>query len=229
MALIEVGVSNEGLYVTADKFGTLELPLEPEIATPAEITVWGDVCEGQIYPEVVSEWFSDVLETDCQLVYMPDDSRRRVNPRFDDGGDIVSFADGYPLMLIGEASLAELNSRLDVQVPMNRFRPNLTVSGTEAFAEDDWKRIRIGSAVFRSTKPCARCVMTTVEQARGEFDGKEPLKTLASYRMAKNVMPERIEAFGLNDTAVLFGQNLIAETPGAAVNVGDQIEVIESY
>ena len=227
MALIEVGVADDGLYVTADRFGTLEIPLEPQTGNMSHVTIWRSVCPGEIYPAVVSEWFSDVLGTDCQLVYMPNDTRRSVNPIFDQGKDIVSFADGYPLMLLGEATLDDLNSRLDVQLPMNRFRPNLVVNGSDAFAEDDWKRIRIGDAVFRTTKPCERCVITTVEPTTGEFDGKEPLKTLSTYRVAKVVMPDRIEALGVTPNAVIFGQNLIAETTGVTINVGDEIEVID--
>ena len=102
----------------------------------------------------------------------------------------------------------------------------MSLTGAEAFAEDNWEKIRIGEAVFRSTKPCERCVITTVDPSNGEFDGKEPLKTLASYRMAKNVMPDRYEALGVGANAVLFGQNLIAENFGATVKVGDEVEII---
>ncbi len=238
MALIEVGVSDDGLYVTAERFGTLEIPLEPETGDIRHVTIWQSVCVGEVYSAVVSEWFSDVLGTGCQLVYMPDSTRRSVNPRFDKGDDIVSLADGYPLMVIGEKSLKDLNARLVnieegadksvcVPLPMNRFRPNLVVSGSDAFAEDDWKRIRIGDAVLRSTKPCERCVITTVEQMTGEFDGKEPLKTLASYRKAKNVIPDRYESLGVGENAVLFGQNFIAETVGMSINVGDEIIMLD--
>ena len=149
-----------------------------------------------------------------------------MNQRFDLGQDIVSFADGYPLMALGEATLADLNSRLDTKLPMNRFRPNIVVSGSDAFAEDNWTCIRIGDAVFRSTKPCERCVITTVEQTTGEFSGKEPLKTLASYRMAKTVIPDRFASLGVGENAVLFGQNLIAESVGAMIRLGDQIEIL---
>src|SRR5882757_4355834 len=110
---------------------------------------------------------------------------------------------------------------------MNRFRPNLVVSGADAFAEDDWKTIRIGEAVFRSTKPCERCVITTTDQASGQVDGKEPLKTLATYRLAKMVMPERLDAFGVPGNAVLFGQNLIADAAGGTVRIGDEVVVID--
>jgi uncharacterized protein YcbX len=112
---------------------------------------------------------------------------------------------------------------------MRRFRANLVVSGSEAFSEDDWKKIRVGDALFRVTKPCARCVMTTVDPERGEFDGKEPLKTLASFRMARDVMPERLDPLGLDPTAVLFGTNLIPENPGVEIHVGDRLEVLESF
>ena len=186
-----------------------------------ESVVWQSEVDAAVYGDEVNEFFSDALGAKVRLVYMPDGEQRHINPRFDRGDDIVSFADGYPLMLLSEATLGELNSRIEKPLPMNRFRPNLVVSGAEAFAEDDWKAIRIGEAVFRSTKPCERCVITTTDQARGEVDGKEPLKTLATYRQAKMVMPDRLEAFGVPGNAVLFGQNLVNESPGATLKVGD--------
>lgn len=235
MALLNVWIEDGGIGVGADGFGEAFVPRLPETRNRQMVTIWNSVCEGEVHSPVLNEWFSDVLETECQIVYMPDDSWRNVNPRFDRGNEVVSFADGYPLMVLGEASLADLNGRLAngqpaVQpLPMDRFRPNLVISESEAFAEDDWKVIEIGRARFRSTKPCERCVITTIDQSTGEFTGKEPLKTLASYRMAKDVMPERLEALGVGETAVLFGQNLIAESVGATISVGDRVEVIERY
>jgi hypothetical protein len=123
--------------------------------------------------------------------------------------DIVSFADGYPFLLATEASLAELNSRLEQRVGMDRFRPNFIISGSEAFAEDDWKTVTIGPATFHSVKPSARCVMTTVDQELGVKEGVEPLHTLATFRT--------------RDNKVLFGQNLIAADEGRIVQVGDQL------
>lgn len=226
MATIIVEVMNDELFVMSEAAGEMRIPFEPATADIRQVTIWQSACDGLVYNGEVSEWFSDALETACQLVYMPDDTKRSVNPRFDRGGDIVSFADGYPLMVLGEASLTELNSRLETPLPMNRFRPNIVVSGSEAYAEDNWDKIRIGDIVFRGTKPCERCVITTVDQSRGEFDGKDPLKTLATYRMAKDVMPECLDSLGLLPTVVLFGQNLIAETPGASIRVGDEVEII---
>jgi len=237
MATMSVWIEEDGsgLGVAADRFGDVFVPMNADSDKRQDVTIWGSVCEGAVYGAALNEWFSDVLGTNCQLVKMPDDSRRDINEIFNKGDEVVSFADGYPLLVIGEESLGDLNMRLRqagmlaAPVPMNRFRPNIVVAGSDAYAEDDWKRIRAGNAEFRSTKPCARCVMTTVDQSKGEFDGKDPLKTLASYRMAKDVMPERIAPFGMTDTAVLFGQNLVGESVGASISVGDEIEVVESF
>ncbi len=256
MATVAVAVDSGELIVESESAGRMPVPFEPDRGERRQVTIWRSVCEGLVYDGAVSEWFSDAIGTDCRLVFMPDKTRRSINERFDRGDDIVSFADGYPLMLLSEASVEDLNGRLSVNfselpprhpdkvhrdatppkqggklfepLPMNRFRPNLVVSGSEAYAEDDWARIRVGEAIFRSTKPCERCVITTVDQSRGEFDGKEPLKTLATYRLAKQVMPERIDAFGVEPNAVLFGQNLIPETPGATLRFGDRVEVLST-
>ncbi len=238
MATIAVAVESGQLKVESEGHGVMNVPFEPDMGERGRVTIWNSVCDAEIYNGQVSEWFSDVLGTNCQLVYMPDTSRRGINPRFNLGDDVVSFADGYPLMVIGEGSLADLNNRIAEShedsdevpefqpLPMNRFRPNLVVSDIDAFAEDSWQKIRIGEAVFRSTKLCERCVITTIDQPVGELASKEPLKTLATYRMAKDIIPDRYEALGVGANAVLFGQNLIAETPGEQINVGDHIELL---
>lgn len=226
MALIDVAIASDGLNVTSENGGEMAIPFEPDKGARQRVTIWNSVCDAEVYRGAISEWFSDVLGTACQLVRMPDATQRHINPIFDRGRDIVSFADGYPIMVVGEASLEDLNSRLEERLPMNRFRPNLVVSDSEPYAEDDWSRIRIGEAVFSSTKPCARCVITTVDQSKGKFAGKEPLKSLATYRMAKDVIPDKYELFGMNGNAVLFGQNLIPETPNATIRVADAITVI---
>ena len=228
MATLRVMVDGGSLMVESAEKEIKISPAKPQ-SRKEEVTVWQSEVEAAVYGDKVNEFFSEALGARVRLVYMPDESRRSINPRFDRGKDIVSFADGYPLMLLSEASVGELNSRLEQPLPMNRFRPNLVVSGADAFAEDDWNAIRVGDTVFRSTKPCERCVITTTDQEKGEVDGKEPLKTLATYRLAKIVMPERIEALGVSANAVLFGQNLVSETPGATLRLGDKVEVIESW
>ncbi len=238
MATVSVEADFSGLTASADGFPNLRIPAEPDRGERQSVTVWQSAVDGEVYIGEVSEWFSDVLERKCQLVRMPESSKRHVNEKFDSGEDIVSFADGYPLLVIGEGSLAELNKRLydkygseeygeKLPLPMNRFRPNLVVQGSEPFEEDRWARIRVGEALFRVTKPCARCVMTTIDQVRGEFAGKEPLKMLASFRLAKDVFPNTFESLGQTANAVLFGENLIPENPGASVKIGDPVEVLE--
>ncbi len=238
MATIAVRVDSGQLIVESETAGTLTIPFEPDRATRQNVVGWQSEVAGEVYTGEVSEWFSDVLGRSCQLVLMPESSERHVSEQFDRGDDIVSFADGYPLMMLGEGSLAEVNERLHdryrgdeygekLPLPMNRFRPNLVVRGSDPFAEDRWAKIRVGEAIFRVVKPCGRCVMTTVDQARGEFDGKEPLKTMATFRMAKDVFPNTFEELGQTANAVLFGENLIPENPGATIRVGDEVEVLE--
>ena len=228
MATISVEVANDGLQVTSKSAGQIRIPFEPDRGERGTATVWRSVVRAVAYTGEVSEWFSDAIGTRCMLVKMEKGARREVNPEYAvrPGEDSVSFADGYPFLLIGLASLEELNERLRGEhedagkmpavqfepLPMNRFRPNFVVGGTEAFAEDEWLEVRVGEAVFHVVKPCDRCVITTVDQAAGEKTGKEPLATLAKFREV--------------DGKILFGQNLIAERPGGSVRVGDPIEVI---
>ena len=214
MATVELRVEDGGLIAWAEGSGELRVADQPGSGETATVTVWSASVKAEFYPEEIDRWFSDALGVRCRLVRMPETTRRKVDPEFAVRKfvDTVSFADGYPFLLIGEGSLADLNSRLAEPVPMNRFRPNFVVAGSDAFEEDTWKRIRIGSTEFHVVKPCARCVMTTVDQDAGEKTGKEPLATLAGYRSSSG--------------KVLFGQNLIAESAGGVVRGGDQVEIL---
>ncbi|HYP51776.1 MAG TPA: MOSC N-terminal beta barrel domain-containing protein [Pyrinomonadaceae bacterium] len=218
MATIETRIGENGLQVSQNG-NNLEIPFSPNGDETARVRVWSSKCAARVYENPVNEWFSDVLGTKCKLVLMPEETERRVNYFYAvHKDDHVSFADGYPFLLIGENSLADLNSRLEDDLPMNRFRPNFVVKDAEPFAEDGWKKIRIGESVFHVVKPCARCVITTIDQATGEKGGKEPLKTLASFRVPKRSLKKKI----------LFGQNLIVEKAGEVLRVGDEIEVLET-
>lgn len=213
MATISVAVTKDGLFFKRGRAEIL-VPMMPQLRR-AYVQIWTSYVEAMEYGDRVNGWFSEQLEMPCRLVLMPEESRRSVDAKYAlrPKEDTVSFADGYPFLLIGEGSLEDLNIRLSSPVPMNRFRPNLVVKGSEPFAEDTWSRIRIGETIFHLVKPCGRCVMTTVDQASGEKDGKEPLRTLASYRTVNG--------------SVLFGQNLIAENAGGIIRVGDEVEVVE--
>ncbi len=143
---------------------------------------------------------------------MPREVHRQVNLEFGRAGDRVSFADGYPLLLTSEASLSELNRRLETPVPMDRFRANLVVDGSDPFEEDRWARIRVGDVELRVVKPCARCVVTTTDQATGSRS-REPLRTLATFRNEGG--------------RVLFGENLIHDGPGR-LRVGNRVDVLST-
>lgn len=250
MALIAVDVGEEQVVLTAPGMDELTIPQRPVDGPRRQVTVWNSTVEAAEYPDDVNQWLSEAIGGECVLFGMPAEAERHVNPLFDRGDDLVSFADGYPLLLIGEGSLAELNRRIAAStqqdlpprpsatspkqggehfgpLPMKRFRPNLVVAGSEPFEEDRWSRIRVGEAVFRVVRPCARCAITTVDPDRGEFDGKEPLKTLATFRMAKDVFPDKLEELALQPNYVLFGENLIPENPGVTIRTGDVVEVLE--
>ena len=211
MALVVTAIEADCLALRAPGLASLGVPLHPPGDATEAVRVWRSVCQAVPVGGEADGWLGEFLGVPCRLVFMPDETRRAVNPDYRAGEGIVSFADGYPLMLLGEASLSDLNSRLKSPVPMNRFRPNLVVAGPPAYAEDGWAKVRIGGVTFHGVKPCDRCSMTTVDQETGEAAGPEPLKTLASYRS--------------NDRKVLFGRLLIPDGAGV-VRVGDGVEIL---
>lgn len=211
MALVETRLEADRLVLAAPRLASLALPLDPVPGPRRRVSIWRDEVEAEDAGVEAAVWITEYLGRDARLVRMPDDAFRPVDPAYAVNADRVSFADGYPFLLISGEALDELNARLDVPLPMNRFRPNLVVRGAGAHAEDGWRRIRIGTIDFHVVKPCARCVITTTDQATGER-GKEPLRTLATYRKV--------------DGKVLFGQNLIHAGTGR-VRVGDEVEVVE--
>jgi uncharacterized protein YcbX len=211
MALIGVGIEPDHLVVDAPDMPPLEVPLQPPHDRLSLARVWNDLVEVLAIGDEADRWFGEFLGARCRLVYLPDESMRPVDPAYARMGDQVGLADGFPFLLASEASLADLNARLESPVPMNRFRPNLVVRGCEPFAEDGWRLVRIGEITLRVVKPCSRCAITTVDQ-RTASTGKEPLRTLAQFRRA--------------GTKVLFGQNLIHDNTGT-LRVGDPVKVFQ--
>ena len=177
-----------------------------------DVSIWTDRCVAIDEGPSAAEWLSGFLEVRCRLVRFPDDAKRRVDPDYAGPNDEVGFADGFSFLLASCASLDDLNRRLAAPLPMNRFRPNIVVSGGEAFEEDRWKRIYIDGITFAVVKPCARCVTTTVDQQTGEAS-REPLRTLATFR-------------NVAGRGVMFGQNLIHGQSGT-LHVGAEVAVIE--
>lgn len=176
------------------------------------VTVWKDECDALDAGDEAAHWFSQYLKVSCRLYYQPANAVRSVDPRYAEVGDRTGFADGFPFLLTTQGSLSDLNSRLEWPVSMKRFRPNIVVDCMEAFAEDRWKKIKIGDVVLRVVKPCSRCVMITVDTESGIKTGKDPLATLAKYR--------------LTEGGVIFGQNLIHDNQGL-IRVGDEVTILE--
>jgi hypothetical protein len=214
LATVQTEIGDNVLHIHAAGHDSLSLPLVPRERRVVEVTVWKDSVGALLAGSEADAWFSGFLGLDCRLVQMTDDISRGVNPDYGRAGDQVSFADGFPLLVISEASLTDLNSRLDQPVEMRRFRPNLVIDGDLPYAEDDWRRIRVGEVEFEGVKNCSRCVFTTIDPDTGEKSpDMEPLRTLSSYRRR----PEG---------GVYFGQNLIPRGAGV-IRVGDSVTVLE--
>lgn len=209
MALFKTCIQNKLLHITFEGKGSISVPLTSPQSKAERVVVWDDHCSGYEVSAEANTWFSDILGQEVRLVRLPELSDRPTDPRYAEGHR-VSYADGFPFLIIGQASLDELNKRMGLDLPMDRFRPNIVFSGADPFAEDEMLDIQIGDCDFKVVKPCARCVVTTIDQQTGE-KSKEPLKTLSSFR---NV-----------DNKVLFGQNMIATKLGA-IKTGDDLKVI---
>ncbi len=194
----------------------LRAPGQPELEVARDdraprrtVRVWNDHVEAADAGDPAARWLSDFLGQAVRLAYFPASATRRTDPNYDPIGSDVGFADGYPILVIGQASLDDLNQRLATPLPMNRFRPNVVVSGTAPYEEDHWGRFSIGPVPFDAVKPCARCVMTTTDQESGAR-APEPLRTLATFRKQEG--------------GVMFGVNVVHRGPGT-LRVGDTLTI----
>lgn len=205
LALVRVGLGPvatepDRLELSAPGVGALELPLGGGAGPRVEVDIWGERVRAERVSAEAARWISAHLGRPADVVRFPDDEQRPVDPAYGGPADRVAFADGYPFLLASEASLEALNERLraagERAIGMERFRPNLVVTGAAPFEEDGWGPLTVGELRLRAVKPCARCVITTVDP-RTAAAGREPLRTLATFR--------RDAASG----SVLFGQNLV--------------------
>jgi uncharacterized protein YcbX len=209
MALLKTAIKENKLivYEKDNEDDSLTLDLEPSIGKNLQVDIWDDNCEAHHIDTIADDWFSHKLNRNVKLVYMPNSSKRFVDKNYAIQNDITSFTDGYPILLIGQASLDDLNSWLEEPVPMNRFRPNIVFTGGAPYQEDEMKHFTINDLDFFGVKPCGRCVITTINQ-QNATSGKEPLKTLSMYRTSNN--------------KVNFGQNLL-HTGIGRISVGDEL------
>ena len=211
LCLIQTNLTPTGLILTAPDMPILTVDYHQCVDEYQHVTVWKDTILGQRCEQNVDLWFSQYIGKPCHLLFFGEQSSRVVS----NSTNPVAFADGYPLLLISQASLDELNSRLDSPVGMKQFRPNLVVDDCTPFAEDTWKHIRIGEVEFELSKPCSRCIFTTINPLTGDkHQLQEPLATLKDYRQ-------------VTSGDVMFGQNLIPLNKGQ-VRLGDSVTVLST-
>lgn len=205
---LELTVHDSGVLPQSQTVFPMTL-FEEGVSNFCEVSVWSDVVSSKVLDPIYTKKISDFLGVRVRLSFMPDSSFRQIDREFFSEDKRVSFADGYPFLLTSEASLTDLNSRLEQPVSMRNFRPNIVISGgVSAYAEDVWQRVVIGDITFELVKPCSRCIMTTVNDRGIKSDNREPLKTLSQYRR--------------NEFGICFGQNLVHLTQGT-IRVGDLV------
>lgn len=210
MALLQPEITESGikLYDRRRTDDSVLIPFEPVEGIEINVPIWDDRVTAVTVDNKIDDWLSEKIGEKCSIVFMPDTTNRQVDTDYASDGDIVGFADGYPFLLIGEASLEDLNLRLNKPIPMNRFRPNLVFSGGNPYEEDEWNEFTISGLRFRVVKPCGRCVIITTDQDTIERDS-EPLTVLSKYRNVGN--------------KVMFGQNVIGYDEGR-IHIGDEIK-----
>lgn len=220
MALVDTALANGTLTLSAAGAGSVTVATASDPTAPLRtVAVWkSEGMQAEDCGDTAAAWLSHVLQLPCRLVRIGEKFRRPVLKKAGRPGDVFSFADGSPILVTSEASLADLNDRIQENagepVPMDRFRPNLVITGCPAFAEDTWPRIRIGDCLLRAAGKSDRCIMTTTDQRTG-VRGKEPLKTLATFRKDP----------ALDPTAVWFGANFINESKRGTLQVGANVEI----
>ena len=212
LCLLQANLTATGMIITAPKMPALVIDYNLLSLNYVDVQVWNDTISAQQCEDTINQWFSRYLQKPCQLLFFGTESQRFVKNK----NSQVGFADGYPLLLISQASLDHLNSQYPPNarsIPMSQFRPNIVVSDCDAFTEDTWQKIRIGEVEFEVTKPCTRCIFTTINPENAVKDHQqEPLKTLKNYRQIAN-------------GDILFGQNLVALNQGQ-IKRGDKLEVL---
>jgi uncharacterized protein YcbX len=202
-----------GLTLSAPGHSSIDIALPDSDAELRGVTIWRDTLRVPDAGDAAGAWVSEFIGKPTRLVQVPEALARTTQAGYGKEDDKVAFADGFPLLLIGQASLEDLSQRVGRPLEMLRFRPNLVIEGSEAFAEDGWKRIRIGDVEFRVVKPCSRCILTTIDPQTGErSDDREPLATLQKYRAQED--------------GAMFGQNLVNDGNGR-LEVGMPVEILE--
>lgn len=209
MALIKTCIADNRLILSAPDLEDISLPLQSAEGEDVQVTIWDDQCLAKAISSEADAWLSKFLGCPCRLVYHPEDRVRKVDPDYATDSDQTAFSDGFPFLVVSEASLQALNQAMQLDLTMNRFRPNLVVAGCESYAEDSWRQISINGISFRLPKACSRCSVPAIDPETAEA-GKEPLLTLARLRRWQN--------------KVYFGQNALHDACGV-LSVGSEIHI----
>jgi uncharacterized protein YcbX len=210
LALVRPTIDGDVMTIEAPSMPPLRVPRTIEDGGRHDVVIWKSTCAAVSAGPEAAAWASAYLGAPSDLVHMPESTERAVNPDYGRAGDIASFADGYPILVASTSSLDDLNARMAAPLPMERFRPNVVVSGAPAWDEDAWTRVAIGGVPMRTVKGCDRCVVTTTDQRTAER-GVEPLRTLATFRQ--------------RDNKVYFAVNAIPDALGE-LRVGDELTVL---
>ncbi|SFM24529.1 MOSC domain-containing protein [Marinobacter zhejiangensis] len=212
LALIDLAISDGGLLSVSVPGGGAGERLFPG-GQEIRVRVWNDWVLAREAEEGASRLVSDYLGEEVRFVYMPDSTVRRVDTQRVFEERRVGFADGFPFLIVNQASLDDLNQKLDTPVDIRHFRPNIVVSGETPWQEDGWVELAVGQVPFRLVKPCSRCVMTTVDPERGVKSANlEPLRTLGRFRRTPD--------------GVMFGMNAIHNGSPGQIAVGDPVSFV---
>jgi uncharacterized protein YcbX len=213
MALIDVALDTDALILTSrSDQQSIKIPFQPVSGEQISTKVWNDEVIALTVSDTADTWLSEQLDKNVRLVIMPEWAERKADPEYAKNNDNVSFADGFPYMVISQASLDNLNHKSSKTLTMSRFRPNFVITGTAPHEEDNWIEIRIGSLEFSVVKPCSRCILTTIDPDTG-LKGPEPLKTLSTYRKLNN--------------KILFGQNMVVRNRGK-ISENDSVVILQT-
>lgn len=212
MALVKTDIRHDKLILSAPGQQDISLDLDPTDGEIITVSIWHDQCVARTVGIEADEWLSRFLQTDCRLVYFPDDEQRIVDQRFAQPTDQTAFSDGFPFLIVSESSLNALNQVLTHPVTMQRFRPNLVVTDCSGYAEDNWRRLEINTIEFRLPKPCSRCAVPGIDPETA-ISSKEPLTTLSRLRKWEN--------------KIYFGQNAIHNSTGTLA-IGNLVQILET-
>lgn len=207
MCLIETTLTGQSLSLNAPGMTPISIATNN---LERQVFVWKDSVNSVDCGDTAAQWLSDFLETDCRLVYMPEQTQRLVDPDYATQHETVSFADGFPSLIISQSSLDDFNKKLDIPIKMVNFRPNIVIAGCAAYAEDTWKEIRINGITFSLVKPCSRCIIPSIDSQTG---------------IKNSAVTHALNTHRRRDRASYFGQNALHDKPGN-IHVGDNVELV---